>query len=268
MARVDILLPYWGDFGLLKKTVESILAQTVQDWHLAVFDDCYPSDEATRYFKALKDSRVTYFRHKKNIGITNNFNHAINSAKATYCVIPGCDDILLPNYLEMALKNIDDADFYQPNVQVIDENGKYYLPLADRVKRFIRPKKDGVYNGEKLAASLCHGNWLYFPSILWKTETIKKYGFDARYKIAEDLVLEFNIIKSGGVLYLDNETTFCYRRFAKSLSSIEKSKGGIRFGEEDEVYEKFTNEFQKIGWNKAARAAKLRLTSRLHRLLS
>jgi len=267
MARVDILLPYWGDFKLLQKTVESVLAQTEQDWRLAVFDDCYPSDEAAKYFKTIKDSRITYFRHKKNLGITDNFNYAINSAEAKYCVMPGCDDILLPNYLEMALKNIDKADFYQPSVEVINEEGLVYLPLADRIKRFLRPRAPGIYRGEKLAVSLSRGNWLYFPSILWKTEVIKKHGFNARYKIAEDLVLELGIIKDGGSLYIDDATTFRYRRFAKSLSSVEKSKGGVRFGEEDEVYEYFANEFQKLGWKKAARAAKLRVTSRLHRLL-
>lgn len=268
MARVDILLPYWGDFELLRKTVESVLAQTEQDWRLMVFDDCYPSDEAPKYFNTLKDSRVSYFRHTKNIGIANNFNYAIDSATAKYCVMPGCDDILLPNYLEKALKNIGKADFYQPGVDVIDEDGAVYLPLTDRVKRLLRPKASRIHGGEKLASSLCHGNWLYFPSIMWKTDAINKRGFDTRYKIAEDLVLELGIIKDGGTLYLDSATTFHYRRFAKSLSSVEKSKGGVRFGEEDEVYEHFANEFQKLGWKRAARAAKLRITSRLHRLLS
>jgi hypothetical protein len=131
----------------------------------------------------------------------------------------------------------------------------------------LQPKKSGVYKGEKLAASLCRGNWLYFPSILWKTSAIKKYGFDNSYKIAEDVVLELNTIKDGGSLYFDKYTTFHYRRFSKSLSSVEKSKGGVRFREESTVYNHFAKEFRAISWKKAALNAKLRITSRIHQYM-
>lgn len=268
MAKVDILLTYWGDVELLKKAVESVLAQTEPDWRLLVFDDCYPSDEPAKYFKTIKDKRVVYYRHKKNLGITHNFQYALNAATAKYCVEMGCDDVMLPNYLEVALKNIGKADFYQPGVEVIDENDNVYLPAVDKVKRFLQPKKSGTYSGEKLAASLCHGNWLYFPSIMWKTKTAQKYGFDTKYKIAEDVDLELSIIKGGGVLAFDTTTIFRYRRSNKSLSSKEKKKGGVRFNEEADVYNRFAADFQKMGWKKASRAAKLRITSRLHEIVS
>jgi glycosyltransferase involved in cell wall biosynthesis len=267
MAKIDILLTYWGDIDLLKEAVDSVIAQTEDDWQLLVFDDCYPSKEPEKYFSTLKDDRITYFRHKKNIGITNNFNFAVKAARSEYCILLGCDDVLLPNYIEQALAHIGSADMYQPKVDVIDGDSNVYLPLGDKIKRLLQPRKAGIYSGEKLAASLCTGNWLYFPSITWKTKTIKKYGFDAKYKIAEDVSLEFNIIKDGGVLFFDTCTTFQYRRFANSLSSKEKSKNGIRFQEETDVYTHFATVFEEIGWKHAARAAKWHITSRLHRLL-
>jgi glycosyltransferase involved in cell wall biosynthesis len=267
MAKIDILLTYWGDFGLLKKTVESVFAQTETDWTLRVFDDAYPTDEAKKYFATIKDKRVTYIKHEKNIGITNNFNFAVKSATAKHCVLLGCDDKLLPTYIEAALSNIGKADMYQPGVEIIDANDTVYIPVGDRIKNLLRPNTEGIYKGEKLAISLSTGNWLYFPSILWKTKTIQKYGFDIRYKIAEDLVLIFNIIKDGGILLLDNDVTFQYRRFADSLSSREKIRGGIRFNEENEVYSHFAETFKVIGWKKAALAARLRVTSRLHQFL-
>lgn len=268
MAKVDVLLTFWGDVDLFEKAVKSVVAQTESDWRLLVLDDCYPSDEPKKYIQSLNDKRITYYRHKKNIGITKNFNYAVDHAAADFCVLMGCDDIMLPQYIERALAHIGKADFYQPRVDVINGDGTVYLPLGDKIKRFLQPKKSGVYSGEKLAASLCHGNWLYFPSILWKTSTIQNFRFDDRYKIVEDIILIFNILKAGGTLYFDNSTTFQYRRFAKSLSSVEKKKDGVRFNEEDEMYDHFANEFKKIGWNKAARAAKLRITSKLHRALS
>ena len=267
-TKIDILLPYWGEFGLLKKTVESVLAQTNNDWCLRIFDDCYPSTEASDYFSTIKDDRITYYRHEKNIGITDNFNYALASVTADYCMLIGCDDIMLPNYVDSALKGIGSADFYQPSVQIIDKNGTVYKPLVDKVKKLLQPKKSGYYGGEKLAASLCIGNWLYFPSIMWRSETIKRYGFNPRYKIAEDLLLELTIIKDGGALSYDKVVSFQYRRFADSLSSREKKKGGVRFNEEAEVYSLFATEFKRIGWTRAMWSARCRITSRLHQMLS
>ena len=265
-AKVDILLTYWGDFDLLKKAVESVMAQTHQNWRLLVLDDCYPSDEAGRYFKTLTDPRINYYRHKKNIGITHNFNYAVHQASAEYSVFLGRDDKMLPNYIERALEKIGSTDFYQPGVQVIDESDKEYLPLVDRIKRLLRPKRSGAYSGEMLAVSLSRGNWLYFPSILWRTNVLKKYRFNTDYKIVEDVDLEFNLIKDGGILALDNTVTFQYRRSLNSLSSKEKT--GVRFGEEDAVYDKFVIIFNEAGWKKAAKAAKLRLISRIHNFIS
>lgn len=268
-SSVDILLPYWGDLELAKKTVESIIAQTNDNWRLLIFDDCYPSKAPQKYFESIDDSRVSYYRHPKNLGITKNFNYALAHAEAEFCMLIGCDDVLLPNYIELSLARMGGADFYQPPVQIIDAEGKDHFPLADRIKYLIAPSKPGIYKGEQLATSLCHGNWLYFPSILWRTSTIKKYLFNTQYSIVEDLDLELRMIIDGATLYLDKgRPTFQYRRFSDSLSSKERRRGGVRFNEEATVYKKFSLKFASIGWHRAKRAAAIRATSRIHEIMS
>jgi len=266
--EIDILLPYWGDFSLFKKAVDSVLAQTEENWRLQIFDDAYSSFEAKKYIASLKDKRISYYRHKKNIGITKNFNYSIQAAKAKYCVIFGCDDKMLPDYVKTSLKNIRNADFYQPGVEVIDDNDLIYNPLVDRIKAVLRPKKPGIYEGEILASSLSSGNWLYFPSILWKTSFIQKYTFDTEHNNTQDVIMELTMIKDGGKLYIDDKILFQYRRSANSWSSRRKSKAGGRFKEENEIYNRFAKEFKALKWNKAALSAKLHLTSRFHRILT
>lgn len=267
MPKVDILLPYWGKFELLKETVDSVLAQDSDDWHLTIVDDHYSSTEAFDYYTKLNDPRITYIRHKQNIGITRNFNFCVEQTTAEFCTLLGCDDRLLPNYVSTALTHIGDADFYQPYVDVIDADGRSCLPLGDRVKRLLQPRKSGIYSGEKLATSLCHGNWLYFPSIMWRSTTLKKYPFNEQYSIVEDVDVELSMILDGATLYFDRTTTFQYRRFAESLSSKEKGKNGVRNKEEVEVYNHFTEFFHTKGWGKAALASQLHITSRINQLL-
>lgn len=266
MAKVDVLLPYWGDFELLKKAVDSVIAQTEQDWTLLIVDDCYPSDEAAKFYANHADKRITYSRNKENLGLVRNFNYVLSQAASEYCVIMGCDDIMLPAYLETALSKIGNADYYQPGVHIIDDADTIYLPLADRIKHFLRPKKPGLYSGERIATPLAHGNWLYFPSILWRTETLQKYGFDNAQPNTQDVITELSIIRDGGSVFVDDIVTFLYRRSVSSFSS--KAKSGTRFNEENETYARFAKEFKAMGWNKAARAARLHLTVRLHQLKS
>lgn len=268
MARADILLPYWGEFSLFKEAVESVLNQTEHDWHLIVIDDCYPTLDAKKYIASIADSRIEYRRNKHNVGITQNFNYCIEAANAQYCVLLGCDDRLMPDYLSTALANIGEADFYQPGVDVINGTGASYLPIVDRVKRILRPRNAGYYSGNQLASYLSNGQWLYFPSIMWKTSTLKKYRFDTQFKVVEDVVLIFSMIIDGAVLFLDNTTTFQYRRFSASVSSREKTKGGIRFKEESAVYKDFAERFMHLGWIRAGLTARLRIISRIHAMLS
>lgn len=264
--NVDILLPYWGEFDLLKKAVDSVLAQTEQDWRLLIVDDKYPSLEASEHYDNHPDSRIKYTRHPKNLGLVKNFNYVLDQAVAPYCTIFGCDDIMLPDYLAQSLRSIEQADFYQPGVAIIDDNGAIYKPQADRIKALLRPRKTGVISGEKVVTALCHGNWLYFPSILWRTSTLQKYRFDESRPNTQDISTEISILRDGGSMYLDNQVTFHYRRSATSFSS--KAKGGTRFKEEKATFDDFSKEFSAMGWKRASRAARIRITSRIHQALN
>lgn len=268
MAKIDIIIPYWGDFNLFKLSVNSVIGQTSTNWRLTILDDCYPSREAKKYIEQLKNPKISYIRHKKNIGVTENFNFAAKIAKEKYTVILGYDDMLLPNYVKRALSQIGDADFYHPKVQVVNYLGNKTFTLTDFAKGLIRPKSSGMYCGEKLAISLCRGNWLYFPSITWKTSTLKKYNFNNKYKTVQDVDFEMNVITNGGKLYLDNEPTFKYRRFAGSLSSKEKSSDGTRFEEEKAIYLNLSKDLSNIGWDTASRVAKNHYLSKIHKMIS
>lgn len=267
MQKIDILLPYWGDFILFKEAVESVLRQTESNWRLIIFDDHYSSLEAKEYINGLNEPRILYHRHKNNIGITRNFNFALEAANAEYCVMLGCDDRLLPNYIEIALRNIGEADLYQPFVDVIDKHGNKYLPLGDKIKRLLQPRKSGLYYGQRLAASLCTGNWLYFPSIVWRTAAFQKYRFNENLRIVQDVDLQMRMLIDGHKLFFDRTVTFEYRRFEDSASSKALVGEKMRFAEENAVYDKYSLVFKQLGWNIAYISAKLRLTSRINSLL-
>ena len=266
---IDIFIPYWGDPKKLYDAVDSVLAQTSSGWRLTVVDDCYPED-VTEHFQTIKDPRVRYIRNDKNLGIIDNFTKCQQMAEGDYTVIMGCDDLLHPEYvatIERAAKHFPSVEIIQPGVKVVDDSGSRVTPLADRVKSAITPRGKGTraISGENLATSLFVGDWLYWPSLAFRTDALKKVKFDPDYQIILDLGLVMDLVQSGARLALTNDIVFFYRRHADSLSS-RALLDGPRFKDEKKFFAERAEAMEALGWRKAARAARLHLTSRLHAL--
>jgi glycosyltransferase involved in cell wall biosynthesis len=266
---LDIFVPYWGDPALLKETVESVFAQTNGDWKLTVIDDCYPDPSVREYFAAIDDERVSYQRNESNKGITENYRTCVSQATQDLMVILGCDDVLLPNYVDVVLqahRSHPEASVIQPGVQVIDETGQVVRSLVDSAKRkLVGPKASTttVLAGESLAVSLLGGNWLYWPSLAFRTDAIRKVTFRDGLPIVQDLALVMDIVLQGGSLVFVPTLAFSYRRHSASASAATLTDG-TRFAGDREYARIAADLCGAKGWKKASMAARIRWTSRLH----
>jgi glycosyltransferase involved in cell wall biosynthesis len=264
------MLPYYGDVGYMKKAVESVLAQTVDDWRLVVIDDGYPDPTPREWVGeiAARDSRVTYLRNESNLGANGNYRKALELVESDLFVMMGADDIMLPDYLSVVLRlaaAFPLADVLQPGVAVIDGDGQRYVPMADRVKAWYAPHVAGMreLRGEEMALSLVRADWAYFPSLTWRSATVKRIGFTQGLDVVQDLALLLAIAADGGAIAVGSEIAFEYRRHAESDSSV-RAFDGRRFQEEREFFATQARRFAQLGWRKASRAARNRITSRLH----
>lgn len=267
---VDILVPFWGDPRLLKETVESVLAQTSDQWTLTVVDDAYPDPSVAEYLTAIEDPRVRYIRNETNKGITENYRVCLNLATAPLIVFLGCDDLLHPNYVDVILTTHDRyprAAIIQPGVLVIDENGAPVLPLVDRVKRWLRPRTEVAVQleAEELAVSLLRGNWLYWPSLAFRSDVVRAHEFLDGLPIIQDLALIMDMVYAGESLVFEPTVCCSYRRHSTSASASTLLDGS-RFDGERTYFRIAAEQARDLGWSKAERAARRRLLSRAHAL--
>lgn len=267
---LEIFVPFWGDPALLYKTVDSVRAQRNPDWRLIVIDDCYPDGSVPEYFAGLDDERVVYTRNAKNLGITENYREAIRRARTDYITILGCDDLLHPGYvdvIERTIAHVPSADVIQPGVVVIDENDSVITPLTDRVKQGMLAPRGGegiaVLTGERMATSLIRGDWLYWPSLTFRTETLKRIDFREGLPIIQDLALLMDIAFEGGTLAFNPTLAFSYRRHGGSASQ-RTLLDGRRFRDERTYYAEARRIAESRGWTRTARTARVRVMSRLH----
>jgi GT2 family glycosyltransferase len=267
---LEVLVPFWGDPELLYATVDSVKAQTDPRWTMTIVDDCYPDASVGRHFAREDDDRITYLRNDTNLGIAGNFERCRQLATADLVVFLGCDDLLHPSFVGRAralMTEHPDAAFLQMGVRVIDESGEESLPLADRIKRALRPRPGPtrVMRGEDLAVSLLRGNWLYWPSLVFRRTRLPESGFRQDLPIILDLALVLDVVRSGGSLVVDSHETFSYRRHTESLSSS-SALDGTRFADDRRYFREFGEQLAADGWTRAARAARHRWVSRLHGL--
>lgn len=110
----------------LRKQIDSILNQTIQDFELVICDDCSTDDTPEILHKyAQQDDRIRVYINECNLGFKKNFENVIRKCKGECIALSDQDDIWLPEHLEILLKEMSD------NTQVVcgkpifvDENNK------------------------------------------------------------------------------------------------------------------------------------------------
>jgi glycosyltransferase involved in cell wall biosynthesis len=266
----DIMMPYYGDVALMKLAVISVLEQSDPDWRLTVIDDGREPG-VPEWFAGLGDDRVRYLRNEHNLGVTGNFRKCVELAEYDHMVILGCDDLMLPNYVSSireALRVFPNAGMVQPGVEVIDGHGLPVDTLVDHTKRILyAPRIKGVRlaEGEGLAVSLLRGNWLYFPSVCWRTEAVKSVDFRPDLHVIQDLALVMDLLQRGESLAVTDAVSFKYRRHAVSESAVQ-AFDGRRFVEEKGFFLDVADRLEAHGWHEAAKVARQHFSSRLHAL--
>jgi glycosyltransferase involved in cell wall biosynthesis len=267
---LDIALPFHGDVDLFKDSVTSVLFQDSSEWRLIIINDAHPDLGVDKWVNGLNDTRITYIRNDTNLGPSKNYSKCLELVQNEYCMIFGADDLLARNFvseISKAIKASPDSDLYHPRVKVIDAKSAEYLPQVDRIKKLLMPKSKDLeqFTARQVMPSIMTGNWMYFPAIVWKSETAKKFGFRHDLNVCQDIWLISEILIAGGKLTFVPENLFNYRRFSGSDSSI-KLLTGIRFKEEKKAFYGIAKNLSRNRMYFSAFAARLHLTSILHAL--
>ena len=102
---VSIGIPTYNRVALLKRAVESALAQDFPDIEVIIFDNA-STDETEMLCAAIEaqDFRVRYFRHVSNQGATVNFHSALKQARGEYFMWLADDDWLDPSYVSRCVE--------------------------------------------------------------------------------------------------------------------------------------------------------------------
>lgn len=108
---VSVIMPAYNAADTIVDAIQSVVDQTHATWELLVVDDCSNDDtySAAQNFSS-KDSRISVYRLRKNGGVANARNFALERARGRYIAFLDSDDIWTCSKLELQLRTIKELN--------------------------------------------------------------------------------------------------------------------------------------------------------------
>jgi glycosyltransferase involved in cell wall biosynthesis len=211
--RVSVLMPVFNGGVYLAAAIESVQAQTLEDFELIIVDDGSTDGSAeTIAGFAARDRRIKAYR-KHNSGISETLNRGIAEACGDWIARLDADDIMLPHRLERQMAFV----LAQPEIvaagsyyDIIDESGARCATLRplprslDELRRFLEAR-------EPLAFT--------HPTMIYRRDVAMALGgYRPEYEPCEDTELFARMLTTSGVILIQQEVLTLYRVHSGAIS--------------------------------------------------
>jgi glycosyltransferase involved in cell wall biosynthesis len=243
----SIIMPTYNRASFLKRSIQSVIAQSFSDWELIIVDDG-STDGTMEILQEYKkgDTRISFI-FQENLKASIARNNGINHAKGKYICFLDSDDSYKPEHLAVlhdALvsstdKNImvcTEYDFHDEMTGIF-KNVKQTLPFEinsrlDRIMSVFLPMSPPVQ-------TICHPN-LRSENILFNPllEVAECYDYCAR--IAEKNNVVF-IPTSTVILYAHTANVSFRRQLHGKLQFFSRQIVEFRILEQDSFYSEIAN---------------------------
>ena len=200
MPRFSVIIPLYNKAPYVRKTVESVLGQTLGDYEFIIIDNgsCDGSSEIVAGFT---DPRIRTVRLEENVGVSNARNKGVELSTAPYVTFLDADDWWEPTFLEeMAalMERHPSAGIYGTGYYIVKNGKKRVAPIG---------VEDGFTEGEinycrVYAKTLC----MPLTSIsicMPRTVFAEAGGFPAGIKLGEDFLLWIRVSLKHKVVLLN-----------------------------------------------------------------
>ncbi len=219
MAKVSVIVPVYNVEKYLGECIDSVLAQTYNDWELLLVDDGSTDDSGKicdRY--AADDERINVI-HKKNAGVAAARNTALDRVKSEYVMFLDPDDYWLDNRtLEYMLAKAEEtgADIVRGDYRAVDERGETLF------ERPVNDKKQ-VCIGKKLSPAEFVTQVVQWEFFLWlllfKHSVIEAERFNEGQVFLEDMDFYSRLMLKPVVATYIPFRFYAYRKTGTSVSS-------------------------------------------------
>lgn len=230
MKMVSIIVPIYNVEPYLRECIESVLAQTYQDYELILVDDGSPDGSGAICDEySGKDQRIRVI-HKVNGGLSDARNAGLDAATGKYVYFLDGDDTIEPNLLETAVRHMrDDTDLVVFHYHHLYADGKKEDCRDHLLGTFlldsVQKRKDFLIT-RFLPFKLGWEAW----SRMYLREKIEKYALrfaDNRKIFAEDLYFCLCYCTHAQKVVSIDDCLYNYRQRDDSIMGVQKVRINI-----------------------------------------
>ena len=130
--KVSIIIPCFNQAQYLPEALDSILAQTYQDWECIIINDgSTDNTEQVAHEYSSRDKRFVYI-YQSNQGVVRARNNAIRASQGDYIISVDSDDWIEPDCIDICVKEIENTNniklvYYDAELFGV-KNGIFDLP--------------------------------------------------------------------------------------------------------------------------------------------
>ncbi len=172
---VSVIIPTFNRVGFLREALDSVHAQTVQDFELIVVDDGSTDDLEAAIARHASRPRIVHQAHQ---GPAAARNRGLEEARADIVAFLDSDDLWHPMKLESFMAAIEsrrDINIFYGPMRPVDEHQK---PVPGRTK----PCHDGWITQELFCSSFVH-----VPTVVCRRDVLLRAdGFNPDLPVCED----------------------------------------------------------------------------------
>jgi len=196
-------MPAYNAEKTIKASVDSVRAQTYEDWELIIIDDA-SKDKTTENMPS--DPRIKIYKNDKNMGVSNARNRGISLATGDFLAFLDSDDQWHAYKLKRQL------DFMRENNCDISYTGTAYTNSRGEMLPYVlRAKKEFTYS------YLLRRNLMSLSSVILKRDLM--IPFPAINMLHEDYVVWMQLLRKHGIAYGLDEPLLIYRMGEATKSS-------------------------------------------------
>lgn len=208
----SILTPAFNAEVTLARTLDSVLAQTIEDWEQVIVDDGSMDRtlEIARSY-AEREPRIKVYA-RPHRGVTQTRIEAMGLARGEYFARLDADDCITPEYLERVL----DLFKSHPDAQIVSTNGYQVLADGRRVYYYTDPVFQEV--SSLTIGDLLSGHLIGTSAVMTR-EVYEMTGGPRPEARSEDIDLWLRAIAMGAKHYHLPEPVFLYYQDAANRVS-------------------------------------------------
>lgn len=258
---ISIIIPAYNCACCIEKTLDSLLAQTYQEFEIIVVNDgsTDQTDNVIRqYVDAHQEVKILY-KATENGGPGTARNHGLSMAQGDYVVFVDADDIVCPVYLETLYNGItDNVEFcFGSYHRIIDDNSDNPIPMISELY--------GTHPAEKIFVSF-FANKTYIS--LWNSVFLNTIIQNNNLRFTDGCYSGEDVEFIGKYLMcctrVKSLKDIIYTFYFDSTRAIERAAKYTKERAQDTIYWSLMEEAEKNGWDegkKALESGKLALHS-------